>query len=82
MWEYVANLDKDVSVIQIMCDKNPAKTATVFLGNPEIFGQPIQCHPWGGGGGGLNIFWNSPLLSNSTFLSHNVNVLSLHTCVV
>ena len=34
MWEYVANLDKDVSAIQIMCDKNPAKTATVFLGNP------------------------------------------------
>ena len=29
-----------------------AKTATVILGNPEIFKYPVQCRPLGGGGGG------------------------------
>ena len=31
---------------------NPAKTAAVILGNPEIFKYPIQCRPYGEGGGG------------------------------
>ena len=39
---------------------NPAKTAAVILGNPEIFKYSIQCGPLGGGGG-LDILWNSPL---------------------
>ena len=30
---------------------NPSKTAVVLLGNPEIFGYPIQCRPWGRGRG-------------------------------
>ena len=34
------------------CSGNPAKTAVVLLGNPEIFRHPIQCRPSGGGGGG------------------------------
>ena len=38
---------------------NPAKTAVVLLGHPEIFRCPIQCRPKGGG---VDIFWNSPFL--------------------
>ena len=28
---------------------NPSKTASVIIGNPEIFKYPIQCRPWGCG---------------------------------
>ena len=52
---------------------NPSKTATVILGNPEIFKYPIQCRPWGGGS--VDIFWNSPITLNSQNIFHYTHLI-------
>ena len=36
-------------IFRISKVQNPVKTATVILGNPEIFKYPIQCRPQGEG---------------------------------
>ena len=55
---------------------NPAKTAVVLLGNPEIFRYPIGCRPWGGGG--VDVSWNSPVLSSLRVAKKHVHVYCFH----
>ena len=52
---------------------NPSKTATVILGNPEIFKYPIQCRPLGGS---VDIFWNSPMQDSAVLKSGLDNLIS------